>query len=68
MRLSVDSAGWEEFRGTLFSDEEMEWSWSVDRTDWTVCSRQNRDSTHIYQPGLTCVPGRALFNRELVGF
>lgn len=48
VRLSMDSAGWEEFWGTLFSEEEMEWSWTVDRTDWTVWtvySSQNRDWT-----------------------
>lgn len=26
VRLNMDSAGWEEFRGTLFSEEEIEWN------------------------------------------
>lgn len=56
VRLSMDSAGWEEFRGTLLSEEEMEWSWFADRTHWTACSSQNRDwtvhlSTRTYFPG-----------------
>lgn len=62
VRLNMDSAGWEEFRGTLFSEKEIEWSWFVARTDWSA--------DYIYYtiwPGLTWISGRAFFKRELVG-
>lgn len=32
VRLNMDSAGWEEFRGTSFSEEEVERSWFMART------------------------------------
>lgn len=34
LKLNVDSAGWQEFRGTLFLEEEVEWNRFMARTSW----------------------------------
>jgi len=34
VRLNMDSDGWEEFRGTFFSEEEIEWSLFMAGPDW----------------------------------
>lgn len=36
VRLNMDSAGWEEFRGTFLSKEEIERSFFMAETDWSA--------------------------------
>lgn len=55
VRLSMDSAGWEELRGLYF--QKRRWSGAGLWTEQT--------GLDIYPPGLTWVSGKALFNRNL---
>ena len=62
VRLNMDSAGWEEFRGTLFSAEEIEWSWFMARTDWSA------DCSTLFTQGLPGFQGALFSTGNLLGF
>lgn len=62
MRLNMDSAGWEEFRGALFSEEEVEWSWFMARTNWIA------DCSALFGQGLPGFQGQPFLTGNLLGF
>lgn len=58
VRLNMDSDGWEEFRGTFFSEEEIEWSLFMAGPDWGT------DWNTLLSRGLSGLQGE-LFDTEL---
>lgn len=58
VRLNMDSDGWEEFRGTFFPEEEIEWSLFMAGPDWGT------DWNTLLSQGLSGLQGE-LFDTEL---
>lgn len=56
VRQNMDSDGWEEYRGTFFSEEEFEWSLFM--ADWGA------DWNTLLSQGLSVLQGE-LFDTEL---
>jgi len=61
VRLNMDSAGWEEFRGILFSREEMEWSWFMARTGGSA------DCSTLFGQGLLGFQGELFLTGNFLG-